>query len=195
MPSYAWGIPAQACQVGQKLAAVDGSTCQSCYALRGFFRQARVQNAYYRRLDHFSDSLWITAMVKLIYWQVAETGEPYFRWFDSGDLQSVEMLRKIVEVAAATPEVQHWLPTREYRIVAAYLRQSRLPSNLVVRVSAPLVDGPAPQQLGLPTSTVHSSPGTHSGLACNAYDVKPANCGDCRACWNPDVANVSYPLH
>ena len=29
-------------------------------------------------------------MVKLVYWQAVETGEPYFRWFDSGDLQSVE---------------------------------------------------------------------------------------------------------
>ncbi len=61
-------------------------------------------------------------MVKLIYWQAAETGEPFFRWFDSGDLQSVEMVRDIVAVAERTPEIRHWLPTREYATVREYLR-------------------------------------------------------------------------
>ena len=195
MPCYAWGIPAQACGVGAKLVGFEGSTCRSCYALRGFYRQTKVQAAYSRRLERFDAPLWVTAMAKLVYWQVAETGEPYFRWFDSGDLQSVDMLCRIAEVAAATPEVQHWLPTREYAIVASYLRQWAFPPNLTVRVSAPMVNGPTPRQFGLSTSTVHSSSGNVVGLACSAYTSKPASCADCRACWDPKVENVSYPLH
>ena len=35
---------------------------------------------------------------------------------DSGDLQSLEMLEAIAEVARQTPEVKHWLPTKEYGI-------------------------------------------------------------------------------
>lgn len=133
-------------------------------------------------------------MIKLIYWQTAETGEPYFRWFDSGDLQSIEMLQVIAEVARGTPEIQHWLPTREYAILRSYLRTEMPPPNLLIRVSAPMVDGLAPQSFGLPTSTVHAN-ASPQGMPCPATEQKPANCGDCRACWDPSVENVSYPLH
>ena len=194
MPCYAWGIPAQSCQVGSKLARNEQSACASCYALKGYFRTHRVQKAYQRRLDRAADPEWISAMVKLVYWQMVETGEPYFRWFDSGDLQSLEMLHRIAAVAELTPEIRHWLPTREYRLVAQYLATDSFPTNLVVRVSAPLVDGPAPQQFGLPTSTVHAQKAAQ-GFACTAYDHGPPNCGECRVCWEPAVGNVSYPLH
>lgn len=194
MPCYAWGVPAQSCQVGSKLAAVKDSVCAACYALKGYFRMPKTKHAYQRRLDRSDDPQWVEAMVKLVYWQMAETGEPYFRWFDGGDLQSVEMLRRIVAVAKLTPEVWHWLPTREYRMLAQYLASDSFPPNLVVRVSAPLVDGSAPEQFGLPTSTVHSEKAAQ-GFACTAYDSRPPNCGECRVCWDPGVGNVSYPLH
>lgn len=195
MPCYSWGIPAQACITGGKLAQIEGSVCRQCYALKGFFRYPKVQGAYQRRLDRSVDPRWVEAMVKLVYWQTAETGVPYFRWFDSGDLQSVEMLRQICAVANGTPEIRHWLPTREYRIVEAYLEDEALPPNLTVRVSGALIDGQAPRTLGLPTSTVHTNAPPRKSLVCTARDVDPVNCGSCRACWNNGVANVSYPLH
>ena len=154
----------------------------------------KTQRAYERRLERFEDPQWLEAMVKLVYWQMAESGEPYFRWFDSGDLQSVEMLQRIVTVARHTPEIWHWLPTREYRIVAQYLANDSFPPNFVVRVSAPLVDGQAPQQFGLPTSTVHDQKAAQ-GFACAANESNPRDCGECRACWDATVGNVSYPLH
>ena len=195
MPCYSWGIPAQACITGSKLAEIQGSICQKCYALKGFFRQQKVQAAYQRRLDRSGDPLWVQAMVKLMYWQAVETGTPYFRWFDSGDLQDVDMLRRICLVATRTPEIWHWLPTREYRIVEEYLEAAEVPPNLVIRLSAHLIDRPAPQLFRLPTSTVHSTGGEVLGTACLASRSKPANCGDCRACWDESARNVSYPLH
>ena len=194
MPCYAWGTPATACTVGAKLAEIQESVCHSCYALRGFFRVPKVQQAYQRRLDRFGDDEWIDAMVKLVYWQAAETGELYFRWFDSGDLQSVEMLLGIVDVARRTPEIQHWLPTREYAILREYLRSETLPDNLLIRVSAPLVDGPTPTGFGLPTSGVHAEAPSDDTFPCQAYGDGPANCGSCRACWDKSVPHVSYPL-
>jgi hypothetical protein len=194
MPCYSWGIPAQTCQVGAKLMEVESSVCRSCYALKGFFRRSNVRNAYERRLGRSGDPRWIMAMVKLVYWQTAETGQPYFRWFDSGDLQSVAMFRQIAAVALQTPEIWHWLPTREYRIVREYLRHEHPPENLLIRISAPLVNGPAPRNFGLPTSTVHSADGG-SGYICPARTATPPNCGSCRACWDGEVENVSYPLH
>ena len=37
----------------------------------------------------------------------------YFRWHDSGDVQDLDHLRRIYEVCKLTPDVQHWMPTRE----------------------------------------------------------------------------------
>lgn len=195
MPCFAWGIPAETCRVGSQIANVSNSVCHSCYALKGFFRTPKVKQAYQRRLDASSNPEWVTAMIKLVYWQAAETGEPYFRWFDSGDLQSVEMLQQIATVAKHTPEIRHWLPTREYRIVTTFLAQDAFPPNLTVRVSAHLVDASPPKLSELPTSTVHSCSADPVGHVCPAPEQKPANCGGCRSCWDVEVENVSYPLH
>ena len=134
-------------------------------------------------------------MIKLVYWQTAETGEPYFRWFDSGDLQNIAMLRNICAVAAGTPEIRHWLPTREYRIFEMYLEHEEFPPNLVVRVSAPYIDSQVAGSLDMPTSTVHRITPPARSIVCTARDSEPVNCEKCRACWDQDVKNVSYPLH
>jgi hypothetical protein len=104
-----------------------------------------------------------------------------------------------------TPTVKHWIPTREYRIVAQYLEKyGNVPANLTVRLSAHMVDTAAPS-MGLPTSTVHaanvsSSPFKVLNTIPTGSHVCPApkqgnQCLDCRACWNPKVANVSYHIH
>jgi hypothetical protein len=86
-----------------------------------------------------------------------------------------------------------WLPTREKAIVNSYLRAfGAFPSNLVVRVSAAMVDSAAPAGYDH-TSTVHNS-ATPEGFACPAS--KQGNkCMECRACWNRDIKNVSYLQH
>lgn len=195
MPCYAWGIPAITCITGAKLAKVAGTVCEGCYALKGFFRRHGVQQAYQRRLDQFADPQWVEAMQKLVYWQAIESGTPHFRWFDSGDLQSAEMLRKIAEVARLTPHIRHWLPTREYRMVQAYLAEQSLPENLAVRLSGHMVNGAPPVHFVLATSTVHSLLVSAHGYICPARELLPANCGLCRACWSKEVKNVSYPRH
>ena len=195
MPCYSWGIPAQSCISGSKLAQIQGTVCQKCYALKGFFRYPKVQGAYQRRLERSNNPHWVEAMIKLVYWQTAETGTPYFRWFDSGDLQSDTMLHKICAVAEGTPEIRHWLPTREYRIIEDFLREHRFPENLTVRVSAALIDGAAPRIARLPESTVHSSAVPAGSFVCAAREREPVNCGTCRACWDAEVQHVSYPLH
>lgn len=188
MPGYAYGLPAEECQVGARLRNVPGSVCHDCYALKGFYAAyARtVKPAQYKRLDAaLNHPEWADAMVKLI----TGSGE-YFRWHDSGDIQSVAHLRRIVEVCERTPEVKHWMPTREYRYVTDYVATyGPLPDNLVVRLSAHKVDGPAPAH-GLPTSTVV----TDDTATCPASAQK-GRCLDCRACWNPNVANVAYKAH
>ncbi len=194
MPCHSWGLPASACKTGAALVDLEGSICHGCYARNHNYRWARVRRANVQRLANAEHPDWPGAMELLVDWQAQRNEEPYFRWFDSGDLQSADMLERIVAVARATPYVHHWLPTREYALVGEYLGAAQPPENLVVRLSAPMVDGEPPDILGLPTSTVHSREAPR-GYACPAYDCRPATCGPCRACWDPTVPNVSYRRH
>jgi hypothetical protein len=198
MPGPAYSIPATACKTGAKLANVKGSVCEGCYALKGRYVFPGVQDALAKRLKTLRDPAWIDAMVAL----VGKTA--WFRWHDSGDIQNEEHLAAIAEVARRTPATQHWLPTREYKTVSRYLAAGgTIPDNLTVRLSAHMVDGPAPKIAGLPTSGVHANDPPADAHACPAAtpehraltkDGGPT-CGDCRACWRQDVPHVSYPLH
>lgn len=133
-----------------------------------------------------------------------KVGTDFHRWHDSGDLQGTWHLAKIAAVAAMTPQVRHWLPTRELGIVKAYVEGGGVvPSNLLIRVSATMVDGSA-TRAWLHTSGVHTKERFFSPLSGEVPQklghVCPApqqgnNCGKCRACWNVDVPHVSYHKH
>jgi hypothetical protein len=184
MPGRGTSTPATACKTGSKLRQVPGSTCHGCYAYKGMYQFPAVQAALQRRLDALRDPQWVDAMVRLV------AGQEWFRWHDSGDIQGVWHLANIAEVARRTPDTHHWIPTREYKMVADYRKGGgTLPPNLVVRLSAHMVDGPEPIGYGLPTSTVVTGPAT-----CPA-PTQGNKCADCRACWSPDVQNVSYHKH
>ena len=198
MPGYCYAIPASKCKVGSKLRKIAGSTCEKCYAFEGFYKVYKnsIDRAQAKRLDSLSDPLWVEAMTFLIN-HYCRDGKAknlrgtFFRWHHSGDIQDLPHLRNIVEVAKLTPTVSHWLPTREYKIVQLYRRlYGEFPANLVVRLSAHMVDGDAPSGYGLPTSTVT----THHDATCPA-PTQDNECGKCRACWTPNVDNVSYGLH
>ncbi len=190
MPGKAYGLPALECHIGAELRKVANSTCANCYALKGNYVFSNVQSAEYLRLKSLSHPQWVEAMVTLI------TGERWFRWHDSGDLQSVMHLRNIVLVASRTLRTNHWLPTREYRIVKQYLEMyGQFPANLTVRLSAHMVDIPTPGFAGLATSMVHSSESREPiAKVCRAY-TRDNHCGKCRACWNSNVKTVSYLKH
>jgi hypothetical protein len=182
MPGWAYGIPAKECKTGSKLRQVKNSTCEKCYAMKGCYVFKVVQEAQYKRLAATRHPLWVRAMAA----QINSKKSKYFRWHDSGDVQDLKHLAKIYKVARLTPDVQHWMPTRE-AWVKPYL--ARAPKNLLIRFSMPMVDQPAAASWPH-TSTVVSG----EGRTCPAPDQDNA-CGDCRACWDPSVKNVAYGKH
>lgn len=199
MPCPSYSLPTLACQAGFKLAKIAGTVCSLCYAEKGFYSAYDyvIEPAQVARLGSLDDPLWVVAMVTLM------RDLPYFRWHDAGDLQSVDHFDSIVEVARQTPATQHWLPTREYGMVAAWVRRhgaGALPPNLVIRLSALYVDQPTtiPTPLrGIPTilaSHVHTPDATPVGRVCPA-PTQGNKCGECRACWSTAVPAVSYTLH
>lgn len=194
MPCKSYSLPTIACKTGFKMREIIGSICAMCYAEKGNYRkyQNNIEPAQHARLVSLSDPLWVDAMVASI------GADKYFRWHDSGDLQDIEHLEKIAAVARATPACQHWLPTREYGMVAAYVAQYDLPDNLIIRLSAMFIDKPVTVPAGLngipgvAVSNVHSKKAI--GTACNA-PKQNGECRKCRSCWSRSVAAVSYSIH
>ena len=191
MPGYGYGLSAFECDTGSKLRLIKYSTCSFCYALKLRYTWPSVKRAHANRLESITKKTWVDDMVLLIKHYGKKV--PYFRWHDSGDLQSLDHLKKIVAVAMATPQVRHWLPTREAGILKTYLKEGHsLPGNLAVRVSATMIDGKPHSNVGL-TSTVHKE-SKAIGYSCPAG--KQGNeCKSCRACWNINIENVSYAAH
>jgi hypothetical protein len=205
MPGTSYGISAHHCRIGSKLAKIPGSTCHGCYALKANYIYPSVKVAHDKRLAGISKPGWTMAMVTLLltrhgmikgtkrHKKIAASGRGWHRWHDSGDLQSVDHLTKICAVAAMTPAIRHWLPTRELQIVLDYVaRGGVVPSNLMIRVSATMVDGAATTKWKW-TSGVHFERAAQ-GFACPAPQ-QGNKCNSCRACWSFDVPHSSYHKH
>ena len=182
MPGPAYNLPASACITGQKLAKVPGSVCAGCYALKGRYRFNNVQAALQRRLQAIESPEWVEAMIILI------KPQKYFRWHDSGDIQSLKHLENIFKVCRATPGTSHWLPTREAQFLKR-LKVNQVPRNLIIRMSSHMIDQ-APVNFWPWTSTVTSG----EGRSCPAPE-QGNECKDCRACWDRTVPNVCYGKH
>ena len=201
MPCKSYSLPTEACITGFKMSQIAGSICSSCYADKGFYKMYanNIKPAQFSRLDSINSEYWVAGMVALI------SLDKYFRWHDSGDLQSVEHLEKIVQVALLTPNCMHWLPTREYSIIKAYIRKhgrDSIPNNLKIRLSAMYPDKKVVIPVSLQgianvtVSNVHTSlaslKSNDLGNACKASD-QGGECGDCRLCWTDKP--VSYLMH
>jgi len=199
MPSVGYSLPARACITGSRLAQIKGTVCYGCYALKGNYQFPMVQACLEKRLASILDDRWTDAMVTLIQARKPSKRDDtrYFRWHDSGDLQSVEHLRKIARIAVLCPTVTFWLPTREYQIVETFCKAYTVPVNLVIRLSAHKIDGPLPAALarryGLTVSGVHTTKPSEA-KACPAQS-QGNKCLNCRACWKADVFAVSYHKH
>lgn len=205
MPGYAWGISAKKCKRGSKLRKVEGTVCHVCYALKGRCAMPQTQAAYDRRLTAFNlteRDQWCETMAALIA-RRTDPEDPYFRVFESGDLQSREMLVRWMLVATLLPHIHFWLVTRE-RGILSKVDPKLKPANLLIRTSADMIDGLPPA--GYPhTSVVLSKmPKAEWQELVDQNDNRfwhcPAplqdnKCGSCRACWDEDVEVVAYMHH
>jgi len=196
MPGLSYGTPAKDCPVGSMLRKVKGSVCSKCYAHKGMYSFANVKAAQAKRLAILTGDLegWRKNMTTLLERKYAKKNGPdaVFRWHDSGDIQSPEHLSAIVQIAKDLPGIRFWIPTKEYGIVRRWLtaHPEGFPSNLAVRVSAPMIGREATAIPGTLSSTV----GYANGFQCEAY-TRGGVCGDCRACWNTEIPSVNYPQH
>lgn len=188
MPSASYSLPADECKKGAKLRKIKGSVCSICFALKGNYkRYPAITRAQYRRLKALDNPNWVNAMVYLLTHKKDITSAGVFRWHDSGDLQSVQHLGKILQVVLNTPNIKHWLPTKESRLIKHM--GIKTPDNLVIRLSGAMVDGKAPVYAHTSTVTTDANNAT-----CRSFENE-GKCGDCRKCWDKDVKNITYLSH
>jgi len=192
MPSKSISISAFRCKTGSKLAKKKGTVCFKCYARRGYYHMPSVKKAMADRLTFMQSPNFIPEMVKLL------QDELRFRWFDSGDIQSIKMGEDILEVIRLTPWCSHWLPSKEYTMWRTITETKDIPPNVALRISNPY-DDKTPDKRWSNTSTTFTYEDSPSnvGFQCIAHKNKEKygeyNCGDCRACWDTSISNIAYP--
>jgi len=214
MGCSSWSLQARSTCAG----AVDENgelvpACEGCYAVGGNYRFANViAPRVHNKIDWKRDA-WVSDMVTLL------DSSRYFRWFDSGDMYSLALGHKILEVMKLTPWCNHWLPTRQHKFLKFMPLLDLMNSldNVVVRFSSDSIDGELIP--GAHTSTIIPTPdhAPNGVKVCEAYrtlkngdmidDLEVASmdskergkvlghCGKCRACWKKDTLPVAYPAH
>jgi hypothetical protein len=162
--------------------------CQGCYATTGNYRFANVKKPREFNREDFHRHDWDSDMIKAL------ENSRYFRWFDSGDMFSLELAEKIYTVMESTPHCKHWLPTRMHKFAKfkrVIERMQKLP-NVVVRFSSDSVTGGLIE--GLNTSTIFSDTVPANAFECKAYQNE-GKCNGCRACYDKSVSVIAYKAH
>lgn len=190
-----------ACNTGEKLSKVEGTSCAICYARRLQTFRKNVDASWKRNqmiIERMIKTDAIDEWAEAVAYQINKKNLPKHRWFDGGDLCSPLHLLAIVTVAKLTPTVKHYLPTKEAGFVKQYIKRfgaDTIPSNLMVRMSTPKIDGSLVTGLNgyteqIKTSSVHIDNPT--GFECPAKE-QGNQCLSCDACWDSEVDNISYP--
>ena len=189
MPTISYSISAKDCKTGSKLRKIKNSVCSDCYALKGnYIRYAKnIEKAQNKRLKAIFSKDWTNAMIYIMNHQKQVIKSGLFRWHDSGDLQSMEHLQKIVDIAKSTPNIKHWLPTKESNIIKNF--KGDIPKNLIIRLSGSFIDGKAPIFKNTSTVTTDKDKAT-----CRSFENN-GQCKECRKCWDSSIQNISYLNH
>ena len=191
MPCPSYGLNTDNCITGSKMKMIDNTVCSICYVDNGFatiYPCVKIAQNNRLALYNANPELWIKSFSFILNKRNSE----FFRWFDSGDLQSVKMLKDIVSICKKTPNCKHWLPTKEPKYVSEYIRQyGQLPANLTIRLSAVFVDGKPPSKLANKLNVQVSEVSSRGNYTCLA-PLQEHKCLDCRKCWDNNIHSVVY---
>lgn len=205
MPCKSYSLPSAMCHTGAVLKNVEGATCSECYTYK-YERYQHVIPLQLKRMKAVCDKRWVKAMVIVL----KHEGNSYFRWHDSGDIQGVWHLEKIVSVCKQTPEIHHWLPTLEANMLRRYVkRHGKLSqvTNLCVRMSTPMWDGKPNVNMAKALGVTLSNVTLDSGMfkEHTKEELDPTNfcvskkqdghCLECRKCWNTEQQLITYLKH
>lgn len=164
--------------------------CKGCYATTGNYRFENVKAPRRHNKEDWQRITWADDMVREL------DKDRFFRWFDSGDMYTLALAEKILEVMKRTPWVSHWLPTRMYKFpkFRQVLAEMQALPNVSVRFSSDSITGQYTK--GLHGSViVPTAADIKRGMTlCRAYENE-GKCNGCRACYDKKVKVIAYPAH
>jgi hypothetical protein len=101
-----WSLQAlETCPGSIESPGVLVDACKGCYATTGNYNYPNVKAPRAENKLDWQRLEWCDDMV------AALENDRYFRWLDSGDLYSLALAEKVLEVMQRTPWCKHWLPT------------------------------------------------------------------------------------
>lgn len=201
MPCFTWSTLARVhCPGSRSRDELTGmmqlvAACKVCYAAAGHYRHESTKLVREFNAQEWEHSDFVDGFVAKLF------GHMFFRWFDSGDLHSVQLAEKIYQIMLLSPKTLFWLPTRSWKLPKfknVIDRMQKL-ANCVVRFSSDSITGKlAPTDN--PQSIIYGNIDeltAVNGFQCKAYNGKNSDpqCGTCRACWSKDVPIVGYAGH
>lgn len=166
------------------------SACKGCYATTGNYNYPNVKAPRAHNKLDWQRLEWADDMVQAL------QDSRYFRWFDSGDVYSVALAEKILDVMQRTPWVKHWLPTRMHKFpkFRTVLTTMQSLDNVMVRFSSDSVTGEYIDGLHGSVIVPTSVDATDTMKLCRAYE-NGGKCSGCRACWDKSVPLIAYAAH
>jgi len=176
--------------------ANKSEVCKTCYAMKHRYLYKNVKAKRMQTLKDFYDPRFVDVVVKEMF------NFRFFRWFDSGDIASVVMIKKIIEIIERTPHVQHWLPTNSWDVpkFAKYFEKLDALPNVTVRFSSRKFNTPIDWPMHEHTSSmVATTDMLDSELPEGSFKC-PApkqnnKCETCRACYDKNVKIIVYKKH
>jgi hypothetical protein len=164
--------------------------CKGCYATTGNYRFANVKAPRLHNKEDWKRMTWSDDMVAEL------SKDRFFRWFDSGDMYTLALAEKILEVMKRTPWCNHWLPTRMYKFpkFRQVLSEMQALKNVSVRFSSDSVTGEYTKSLH-GSVIIPTAEDVKKGMTlCQAYENE-GKCNGCRACYDKKVKVIAYPAH
>jgi hypothetical protein len=164
--------------------------CKGCYATTGNYRYPNVKAPRISNQSDWQRMGWVSDMVEAL------QNDRYFRWFDSGDMYTLGLAEKMLEVMRLTPWCKHWLPTRMHKFpkFSIVLQNMAALPNVSVRFSSDSVNGEFTKGLHRSVIVADSTQITKVMTLCKAYE-NLGKCNGCRACWDKKVKVIAYPAH
>ena len=174
--------------------------CVKCYAdNRGFYAMPGTKKVRDDNLKIIQENIQV-----FIFFMIAKLNRKKnkeFRWFDSGDICSLEFLKALIEVCIKTPNTTHWIPTTTWNYPnQEFLDQLQILQalpNVRLRASNPgsiptLPKGLYPLQSVVVQEIKQKS--TKELFYCPASN-QAGKCGPCKACYNDKIETIAYLEH
>ena len=175
----------------------DAPCKESCYACKGAQQIAVVQAAYYRNWRLWNEDP--DNFFEQVFYEIKYSGLTTVRFFDSGDICSVDFLHRMVLLCEKTPDVRYMAFTKQYELVNDYISEhGELPDNLNIIFSAWDKLWNVPNPYNLPVAYVDfKDKRMNPEFPKNSFrcPMKESTCSACKVCWNKNLKAVIFKQH